>query len=64
MVDPEELTLSRNEASLEELAKSRMKKRSVEILEKTPATENVFFCFVCFFDVFCWDEMCYSLFLL
>ena len=35
MVDPEELALCRNEASEEELSKSRMKKRSVDILDKT-----------------------------
>eukprot|EP00930_Biecheleria_cincta_P097833 TRINITY_DN89520_c0_g1_i1.p1 TRINITY_DN89520_c0_g1~~TRINITY_DN89520_c0_g1_i1.p1 ORF type:complete len:502 (-),score=80.98 TRINITY_DN89520_c0_g1_i1:373-1845(-) len=34
IVDPAELTLCRNPASEEELAKSRMKKRTLEILEK------------------------------
>eukprot|EP00438_Fugacium_kawagutii_P033341 Skav204227 [mRNA] locus=scaffold1550:157239:158510:- [translate_table: standard] len=34
VVDPDELALCRNPASEEELSKSRMKKRSVEILEK------------------------------
>lgn len=37
IVDPEELSLCRNPASEQELAKSRMKKRSVEILEKMAA---------------------------
>eukprot|EP00401_Gymnodinium_catenatum_P014221 CAMPEP_0117620148 /NCGR_PEP_ID=MMETSP0784-20121206/86982_1 /TAXON_ID=39447 /ORGANISM="" /LENGTH=510 /DNA_ID=CAMNT_0005424059 /DNA_START=49 /DNA_END=1577 /DNA_ORIENTATION=+ len=37
VVDPEELALSRNDASEKELAKSRMKKRSVDILEKMAA---------------------------
>lgn len=37
VVDPEELELSRNPASVEELAKSRIKKRSVGILEKMAA---------------------------
>ncbi|CAK9009614.1 unnamed protein product [Durusdinium trenchii] len=37
VVDPEELALCRNEASEEELSKSRMKKRSVDILDKMAA---------------------------
>mmetsp|Transcript_96132 Transcript_96132/g.170598 ORF Transcript_96132/g.170598 Transcript_96132/m.170598 type:complete len:476 (+) Transcript_96132:63-1490(+) len=37
IVDPEELTLCRNPASEEELSKSRMKKRSLDILEKMAA---------------------------
>jgi len=37
VVDPDELALCRNAASEEELSKSRMKKRSVDILEKMAA---------------------------
>ena len=37
VVDPDELALCRNPASEEELSKSRMKKRSVDILEKMAA---------------------------
>lgn len=37
VVDPEELALCQNDASKEELGKSRMKKRSLDILEKMAA---------------------------